>query len=412
MDNVCGLDIHKDSVFACILKTNGEKIQTQFGVTTPELDRLRDLLVEAGVSRVAMESTSVYWKPLWRILSMDFHMVLVNPYLIKQLPGRKTDVRDAEWIATLLAKELVRESFVPDETQSALRQYERRLHRLNRQIVHAESQMDNQMQACNIRLSNHVSDIGGKSYRKVVQALIEGETRPEELLKLIHGRTVNRCGSDTLIAALTGFVTGVDRDMLRFYMEECLLYERQREECLKSMEDICQEHYKEQKELLETIPGVSAQSAMCVLSEAGHDMATFPSASALVGWAGLRPRNQMSAGKIKGRKITHGNRFLRIVLVQCAWAAARCQGPGSPSSMRASNAGCPRRRRSWPSQGSCWSSYGTCWPRGKNTGETCMRPLARTSVRASAIDYPDYVYRPETDRDTNTGHLPTPVPLW
>ena len=104
MDNVCGLDIHKDSVFACILKTNGEKIQTQFGVTTPELDRLRDLLVEAGVSRVAMESTSVYWKPLWRILSMDFHMVLVNPYLIKQLPGRKTDVRDAEWIATLLAK--------------------------------------------------------------------------------------------------------------------------------------------------------------------------------------------------------------------------------------------------------------------------------------------------------------------
>ena len=110
MDNVCGLDIHKDSVFACILKTNGEKIQTQFGVTTPELDRLRDLLVEAGVSRVAMESTSVYWKPLWRILSMDFHMVLVNPYLIKQLPGRKTDVRDAEWIATLLAKELVRES--------------------------------------------------------------------------------------------------------------------------------------------------------------------------------------------------------------------------------------------------------------------------------------------------------------
>ena len=326
MDNVCGLDIHKDSVFACILKTNGEKIQTQFGVTTPELDRLRDLLVEAGVSRVAMESTSVYWKPLWRILSMDFHMVLVNPYLIKQLPGRKTDVRDAEWIATLLAKELVRESFVPDETQSALRQYERRLHRLNRQIVHAESQMDNQMQACNIRLSNHVSDIGGKSYRKVVQALIEGETRPEQLLKLIHGRTVNRCGSDTLIAALTGFVTGVDRDMLRFYMEECLLYERQREECLKSMEDICQEHYKEQKELLETIPGVSAQSAMCVLSEAGHDMATFPSASALVGWAGLRPRNQMSAGKIKGRKITHGNRFLRIVLVQCAWAAARCQG--------------------------------------------------------------------------------------
>ena len=124
MDNVCGLDIYKDSVFACILKTNGEKIQTQFGVTTPELDRLHQDLLVAGVSRVGHGEHERLLETLWRILSMDFHMVLVNPYLIKQLPGRKTDVRDAEWIATLLAKELVRESFVPDETQSALRQYE------------------------------------------------------------------------------------------------------------------------------------------------------------------------------------------------------------------------------------------------------------------------------------------------
>lgn len=323
MDRVCGLDIHKDSVFACILKTDGEKMIHQYGTSTAELDRLHEWLVENMVESVAMESTSIYWKPVWRILSLDFHLVLVNPYFIKQLPGRKTDVKDAEWIATVLLKDLIKESFVPDETQSSLRQYERRLWKLNRQLVHAETLMDNQLQSCNIRLSNYVSDIGGKAYRKVVEMIIQGETRAEELVKMVHKRTLNKHGHDTLVAALSGFVTDVDRDMLRFYMEECELYERQRSRCIQAMEAICLTDYAEEKELLETIPGISGQTAMCILSEAGCDMKTFLTASALVGWAGLRPRNEMSAGKVKGRKITHGNRFLRILLVQCAWAAIR-----------------------------------------------------------------------------------------
>ena len=171
MNVVCGLDVHKDSIFACVMKENGEKTVQEYGTLTPELERLRDWLVEESVEAVAMESTSVYWKPVWRILSSDFHMVLVNPYFIKQLPGRKTDVKDAEWIATTLIKDLLKESFVPDEIQSSLRKYERMLFRLNRLIVQEESLLDNELQECNIRLSNYVSDVGGKSYRKVVRLM-------------------------------------------------------------------------------------------------------------------------------------------------------------------------------------------------------------------------------------------------
>lgn len=326
MNIVCGLDVHKDSIFACVMKENGEKTIREFGTLTPDLDLLRNWLVEESAGSVAMESTSIYWKPIWRILSSDFHMVLVNPYFIKQLPGRKTDVRDAEWIATVLIKELLKESFVPDETQSALRKYERMLFRLNRLIVQEESLLDNEMQECNIRLSNYVSDIGGKSYRKVVHLITQGESRAEVLLNALHKRTVNKHGTEILTAALSGFITDENRQVIRMAMERILLLEKQREECLSKMEQITDIHYKEQKQRLQTIPGISAQSATQILAEAGCDMRTFATASALVGWTGLRPRNEMSAKKIKGRKIMHGNRYLRIVLVQCAWAASRTVG--------------------------------------------------------------------------------------
>ena len=326
MNVVCGLDVHKDSIFACVMKENGEKTILEFGTLTPELDRLRDWLVEESVEAVAMESTSIYWKPVWRILGSDFHMVLVNPYFIKQLPGKKTDVKDAEWIATTLIKDLLKESFVPDEIQSSLRKYERTLFRLSRLIVQEESLLDNELQECNIRLSNYVSDVGGKGYRAVVQLIIQGEDSATELVKKVHKRTINRHGIETLTAALSGFISEANRQVIRMSFERIQLLERQRQECADKLAEISERHYGEQKERLQSIPGISEQSAAQILAEAGCDMRTFLTASALVGWAGLRPRNEMSAGKVKGRKITHGNRFLRIILVQCAWAAARTAG--------------------------------------------------------------------------------------
>lgn len=325
MRNVCGLDVHKDNVFVCIDKENGEKIQFKTGILTKELDALRDKLVDNDVGEIAMESTSVYWMPIWRVLESDFKLYLVNPYAIRQLPGRKSDVKDAEWIATCLRKELIRGSYVPDETIQQLRQYNRRIFDINKQMVYLQNKMDASLQRCNIRISNYVSTIDSKSYREVITRISEGVTDPEELVKEIHGRTINRCGRDTIVAALDGVVRQADIDMLRQYKEELDMLRNHKADCLLKMRAICQEHYKKELALLQTIPGVKEQSAMQIIAEVGVDLATFITAAMLVGWAGLKPRNDESNGKFKSRRTTHGNKYLRKILIECAWAASRKQ---------------------------------------------------------------------------------------
>ena len=219
MKNVCGLDVHKDSIFMCIIKKNGDKVEEKFGVLTPELDRLRDLLVYHSVGDIAMESTSIYWVPIWRVLYSDFNIKIVNPYFIKQLPGRKTDVKDAQWIATVLQKELIKGSFIPDPIIQELRLYDRRIFYLNRNLQHAEQNIELILQRCNIRLSNYVSDIGGKSMQKVIDSINEKKTDPDILLLLVHKRTRNKHGDEVIKAALTGVISKTDRMMLKLSIE-------------------------------------------------------------------------------------------------------------------------------------------------------------------------------------------------
>ena len=325
MDKTCGLDVHKDSVFACILDEKGEKIlEKRFGTLTPELDKLRDTLVEQCVGRVAMESTSIYWMPIWRILSSDFKLTLTNPYIIKQLPGRKSDVKDAQWIAQCLQKELLKDSYVPSEEQQQMRQYARRYHYLVKQIVRAEQRMDNHLQRCNIRFSNYVSNQGSNvSMRKVIKAIIDNERDPEKLCKKVHGRIKNKHGAETITSALTGVLTDTDVEMLRQCIEELELMEKQQSQCINLLEELANKHYAKEISLLCTIPSIKKLSAMCILSEIGGDMKSFFTASMLVGWAGLRPRNEESAGKIRSRKTLHGNKYLRKILIEVAWSAGR-----------------------------------------------------------------------------------------
>lgn len=323
MERHCGLDVHKDSIFMCILTEKGEKIEEVFGTLTPEVERLRDTLVEHGAGKVAMESTSIYWYPIRRVLDPDFDVKLVNPYFIRQLPGRKTDVKDAEWIATALQKELIRGSFVPESGIQRLRQYNRRISMINRSHQRAEQGMDLVLQRCNIRFSNYVSDIGSKSMHKVVKALVSGETDPERLADLVHKRILNKHTRPTIEASLTGVISDVDIDLLGMHLEEMELYERQLDSCRKKLQELCQQYYGQEMELLQTIPGIKENSAACIIAEIGVDMQCFLRAAALVGWAGLRPRNDQSAGKIKGRKTLHGNKYLRVMLIQCAWGASR-----------------------------------------------------------------------------------------
>lgn len=244
MRRVCGLDVHKDNVFVCIDKGNGEKIQFKTGILTKDLDELRDRLVKESVGEIAMESTSIYWMPIWRVLESDFKLYLVNPYAIRQLPGRKSDVKDAEWIATCLRKDLIRGSYVPGATIQQLRQYNRRLFDINRQSVYLQNKMDAALQRCNIRFSNYVSNVGSKAYREIVGLLAGGESRPEELVKKVHGRTVNKWGKDTILASLQGVVREADSDMLRQLKEELDMLRRHKAECLLKMRKICLEHYE------------------------------------------------------------------------------------------------------------------------------------------------------------------------
>ncbi len=326
MRQVCGLDVHKDSVYACIINENGIVFQEKYGVLTPELEQLLSALQQYDVGEVCMESTSIYWMPVWRVLENYVSLKLVNPYFIKQLPGKKSDVKDAEWIATCLLKDLIKGSYVPDDLIQQLRQYDRRISDLNHEIVRKLGKLDAALQRCNIRISNYVSTTDGKSYKEVVRLITEGETSPEKLATVIHGRTVNRVGRDTIVAALTGVITQTDIDMMRQLREEVDLAQKHKDECQSRMDAICQQYFPEQLKKLQTIPGVKGRSATSIIAEVGTDMSSFEDAAHLVSWCGLKPRNEESAGKIKARSITHGNKYLRKTLVECAWAASKTQG--------------------------------------------------------------------------------------
>jgi transposase len=304
----------------------GEIIEKVFGVLTYQLEDMRRLMQSYGVVEVTMESTSVYWIPVWRVLEPHFRLKLVNPYFIRQLPGRKSDVKDAQWIAECTLKDLVRGSFVPPEIIQQLRQYDRRIFDLDAEIIRKLSKLDAVMHRCNIRLSNYVSNTDTKSYKDVVADLCDGVTDPEALITRIHSRIINKHGRETILAALTGVVSQAETDAMRQLKEELDLARRHKQECHQKMVDICKEHFPKQFERLMTIPGIKERAATSLIAEIGVDMTKFQTAAHLASWSGLRPRNDESNRKVKSRRITHGNAFLRKTLIECAWGATRTKG--------------------------------------------------------------------------------------
>ena len=320
---VCGLDVHKDSVFCCILCADGRKIQHKFGVLTEELETLRDLMESENVEECAMESTSIYWMPIWRVLEHSVHLHLVNPYFIKQLPGKKSDVKDAEWIATCMRNDLIASSFVPDDKIQRLRQYDRRIFDLNTSISRNLVKLDQCIQRCNIRISNYISTTDSKSYRSIVKLISQGVTNASVLVGQLHGRTINRHGKETLIKALTGVVSDTDIDIISQLVEEIEMQQRHKDEAQKKMTSLCEQWFPKELKNLQTIPGVKERSATAIIAEVGTDMNHFQTPKKLVSWVGLRPRNEESAGKIKSRRITHGNKFLRKTMIECAWGSSR-----------------------------------------------------------------------------------------
>lgn len=322
---VCaGLDVHKDSVVACVRRLDAKgKTQHQtrtFGTMTLHLLCLADWLTEQGVTHVAMESTGVYWKPIWNLLEGQFDILLVNAQHIKQVPGRKTDVKDAEWIAQLLQHGLLRGSFVPATPQRELRA----LTRQRRQLIQAKASVANRIQKvledANIKLGSVATDVLGVSGRDMLRALIAGQDDATKLADLARRRL--RAKLPQLQLALTGRVNAHHRFLLRLLLEEVEQHEAWIARLSARIVEVLPSPFAEAVQRLATIPGIDERAAENLVAEIGVDMDQFPSAGHLASWTGMCSGNRESAGKRQSGRTTKGNRWLRATLVQAAWAAS------------------------------------------------------------------------------------------
>jgi transposase len=318
-----GLDVHQATVVACARVVVGGKVVQEvktFETTTQGLLALCDWLAERGCSHVAMESTGVYWKPVWHVLENSFELVLVNAAHIRNVPGRKTDVNDATWIADLLAHGLVRASFVPPTPVQELRDLTRTRKQLVREVAQHTQRMQKALEDANIKLTAVISSVLGQSGRAIIEALIGGETDPEKLVALTTGRL--KASHSTLVEALRGRVREHHRFLLKLHLGQIdALQAAVRDVEARIGETL--RPFRERAELLTTIPGISDTAAHVIVSEIGIDMSRFPSAAHLISWAGLCPRSDESAGKRRSTRVRKGAPWLKTVLVQAAWAATR-----------------------------------------------------------------------------------------
>lgn len=317
-----GLDVHKDSVVARVRCVSAPQVDEtrSFATTTAALIELQEWLSTHAVTHVAMEATGVYWKPVWHLLEEHFELVLANAQHIKNVPGRKTDVNDAAWIADLLAHGLIRSSFVPPAPIQELRDLTRTRKQLVREISQHTLRIQKTLEDANLKLSSVLSSVIGASGRAILQALIAGETDPERLADLAQGSARHK--RTALIAALHGRITPHHRRLLRLHLDLIAALEAALAELDRDVGKLLAP-IRTSARLLTTMPGVSELTAQVVLAEIGADMARFPTPAHLLSWATMCPRNDESAGKRRSTRTRKGSSWLKTALVTAAWAAVR-----------------------------------------------------------------------------------------
>ena len=334
-ERVAGLDVHKETVVACVRTMIDGKATREcrtFATTTEQLMELRAWLEECRCTHVAMEATGVYWMPVFRILDEGgFELILANAAHIKNVPGRKTDMNDAMWLADLLACGLIKASFIPNEEMQELRALTRTRKQLVREQTRHVQRIDKTLAEANIKLSSVLSDIMGASGRRMIEAMIRGVRQPRQLAELA-GKQIKATPKE-LYDALHGRLTDHHRFLLELHLKQWdSLDETIRKIDLEIDQRIArtdakvggsQIPFRTLIELLSTVPGVSVVAAPAILSEIGPDMSRFPTAGHLVAWAGLCPSQNESAGKRKSSRLRKGAPWLKTMLVQCAWAAKR-----------------------------------------------------------------------------------------
>lgn len=294
---VCGMDVHKKSITACVLTPKKKEIRT-FGTMTDDLLLLVDWIQSEACTHVAMESTGVYWKPIYNLLELEssIETYVVNAQHIKQVPGRKTDVKDAEWIAELLKHGLLKPSFIPNREQRELRELVRYRRSLIDERAREANRIQKVLEGANIKLSSVATDVLGVSGRLIIRQLIKGEANPEVLAEL--AKTKLRKKMDLLKRSLIGLIGSHQKFLLQSQLDHIEYLEQQIKDLDKEINERLMEH-EEDIERLDTIPGIAVQTAQQILAEVGPDMSRFPSAAHLAAWAGMAPGQNESAGKKK-----------------------------------------------------------------------------------------------------------------
>lgn len=320
-----GLDVHSETIVACVLlgdsEADMEKETETFPTLTKDLFRLLKWLEEKGVTHIAMESTGVYWKPVYNILEDFFDITLANAQRIKNVPGRKTDVSDAEWIAKLLRHGLIEKSFVPPEDFRNLRDLTRLRKKWIGHMTSEKNRIQKVLETSNIKLSTVISDVFGVSGRKLLEQLMtEGYIDQEEVEKKIHGRMAHK---KQLIA---DSLFGTLNDHQLFLIKQSWMHIIYLEELISDIEkriDKTLLNYQEEVQLLITMPGIKKDTAAIIIAEIGVDIEQFPSSKHLAAWAGLSPGNYESAGKRKSTRTLRGNPHIKSALCEAAWAVSR-----------------------------------------------------------------------------------------
>lgn len=317
----CGLDIHKASVVACVITPEGQETRT-FGTMTPDLLELADWLGQRGVTHVAMESTGVYWKPAFNLLEESFTVWVVNAQHIKAVPGRKTDVKDAQWIADLLRHGLVKGSFIPERPQRELRELLRGRRRLIQDRAQVVNRLQHVLEGANIKLGSVASDVVGKSGLAMLRAMAAGEEDPKVLAELAQGQLRDKIPA--LRKALEGSMGAHQRLMLQSHLrhldfldQEIALMDEEVGRRMGPFEEVIQR--------IDGITGIGCRSAEDILGEIGTDMSRFPTDAHLASWAKLCPGNNESAGKRKSGRTGKGNPWLKAALTEAAKAAGRAK---------------------------------------------------------------------------------------
>jgi transposase len=319
-----GLDVHKNNVVASVRihGPNGRASHETrtFATHTAALMDLEAWLRENQCTHVVMEATGVFWKPVWHILEDSFELVLANAQHVKNVPGRKSDVNDSQWLADLLAHGLVRSSYVPERPIQELRDLTRTRKQLVRQRAQHVNRIQKVLEDANLKLGSFITDITGVSGRAILESLIQGETDPEKLVALAKKRL--KAPRETLLLAAQGRVTKHHCFLLRTHLEQIDATDRSVALIDVEIEELTRP-FVEMVDRLERMPGVSALAARVVLAEIGPDMSRFPTAGHLVSFAGLCPRMDESAGKARSTRLRKGSPWLKATLVSCAWAATR-----------------------------------------------------------------------------------------